>query len=248
VALVGDAGSVFTNPAGLATISHLALEAGYRPVEPSGFVGSGALAWRLRQLNLGGGVQYVDFGGGTAGGSDHQLVGVGSLVYRVGLLALGASARGARRVTAGRTDTGISGDIGVAIAVFDIMALAFSVQNVSGNWERASALALPRTTRAGFTMNYTDPQESFRLLSTIEVQWPEGTGARLVLGGEGGLVVGGVGLIARAAYGSRPASGGSRLAFGGSVALARVLLDYARESATTTAGESRHRFGMRFTW
>ena len=50
VAMVGDAGSVFTNPAGLATIRHIALEGGYRAMPLDGRLASAALGMRLRQF------------------------------------------------------------------------------------------------------------------------------------------------------------------------------------------------------
>ena len=245
-ALVGDAGSVFSNPAGLVTVSHLSFEGNYRSASPSGFAAAGALAWRLSRFNFGGGLQYFDQGGSGSGSSDHELVGVGSMVYRFGLLALGVSARGVERVVGSQTLNGVSGDIGVALAVFDIMALAFAVQNVNGNWDENGGLALPRLTRLGFNMNYTDPQEGFRLQSTIEGQWREGSSARVVIGVEAGMTVHRVGFQARAGYGSRVGNG-SRIAFGGTVVLSRFSIDYARE-ASVVAGESRHRLGMRVTW
>jgi len=51
-------------------------------------------------------------------------------------------------------------------------------------------------------MNYVDPQQSFRLMSVLEVQWPEGRGQRLVAGGEAHGDQG-VGVVGRLAYGSK---------------------------------------------
>ncbi len=248
-ALVGDAGAVFSNPAALATISHFAVEAGYRRAPADGYVINGALAGRIRQFDLGGGIQYVDSGlGPSSQATRYEVLGVGSAVYRFGLMALGASAKLARRstLTAGE-QRGASADVGVAIAVFDIMALAFSVQNVRGNWDDTGGLPMPRLSRFGFTMNYVDPQETFRLLSTLEVQWPEGSGSRLVLGAEGGIVVTGVGVIGRVAYGSRPTGVGAAMTYGGSLALSRGTIDYAYVSPLIP-GDSRHRIGMRLTF
>jgi hypothetical protein len=126
------------------------------------------------------------------------------------------------------------------------MALAFSVQNVAGNW-RSTALEIPRLTRLGFTMNYVDPQESFRLLSTLEVQWPEGRGMRLVLGAEAGVVVSGVGIVGRAGYGGQSAGlPNAKWSVGGTVTLGAVDLDYAYR-ARDLLDEAAHHIGLRVT-
>ncbi|HEX9579910.1 MAG TPA: hypothetical protein VF970_02270 [Gemmatimonadales bacterium] len=245
-ALVGDASSVFTNPAGLATVHHVALEGTWRREAPRRVL-TGALGWRLGQLDLGVGLQYLGHDTLAAGSSDapYEALGVGSLVYRFGLMALGGSVRHYRVTTAGPLERATSGDLGLAIAVFDIMALAVSVQHVGGNWDDGSAIPLPRRTRAGFTMNYVDPQESFRLLSTIEMSWESGVGSRLTLGAEGGVVLQGVGLVARAAHRSR-AAGSTQPGFtyGGSIALGDLQVDYAY-AVRDALGDQAHRFGAR---
>lgn len=264
VAMVGDAGAVFHNPAGLATIRHIALEAGYFSAPFDARQTTAAFAWRFGQFNLGAGVKYFDFGeepevvpdpatGGVTGmptGATiraSEVLGVGSLIYRFGLIAFGGSVKLARQTVADARDEGVSGDVGLAIAFFDIMALGLSVQNLRGNWDGSSTLVMPRVTRTGFTMNYVDPQESFRLLSTIEMQWAEGRGARLVIGAEGGLVVSGLGVIVRTAYGStRSNSARSRLTYGLTLGLARLSVDYAYEP-TNLLGDAAQRFGIRLT-
>jgi hypothetical protein len=217
----------------------------------SGRVLTAAGAWRLRQFHLGGGVQYFSFEAGPPlpqnPARPHEMLVTGALVYRFGLLAAGASAKVVNTSTGGVRERGVGGDLGLAIAVFDIMAIGFSVQNLSGNFERNSALAMPRLTRLGFTMNYVDPQESFRLLSALEIQWPEGRGARGVIGGEAGTVIRGLGVVGRLAYGSRWAAyQPSAVTYGGSLVLSRLTFDYCFEPAET--GTSRHRLGVRFTW
>jgi len=244
--LMGDAASVFGNPAGLAIIRHIAVEGDYRWTGTGEYVATAAGAWRIRQFDLGGGVQYV--GPATLGPRNTEMLGVGSLVYRFGLIAVGGSVKDLRLNTAGVQDRAIGADLGLAIAVFDIMAPAFSVQNVGGNLRDSSGIILPRLSRFGFTMNYVDPQESFRLMSVLEVQWPKGRGSRVVIGGEAGTVIKGVGVVGRLAYGSKwvdyqPAA----VTFGGSVVLGRVIADYAFEP-TTALPESRHRFGLRLAF
>lgn len=253
VALIGDAGAVFSNPAGLATISHLALEGGYRSAPGGAWLASGALGWRLGQFDLGVGARVFDYGtdpasyGAGAAADGREMLGVASLVYRFGLIAVGASGKFARRRVAGDEVDASSGDAGLAVAFFDIMALAFAVQNLGGNWQDTGALAMPRLTRLGFTMNYTDPQESFRLLSTVEIQWPEGAGPRAVIGGEGGVVVRGIGVLVRAAYGGRSPSGLDRqVTFGGTVTAGALKLDYATRERDLL-GARAHYFGIRLT-
>lgn len=243
VSLLGDAAAVFVNPAGLAIIRNIAVEGTYRRTKTGEYVATAAGAWRLRQFDVGGGMQYV--GPATAGPRNTEILGVGSLVYRFGLIALGASVKDLRLNTAGVRDRAVGADLGLAVAVFDILALAFSVQNVGGNLRDASSIALPRLSRFGFTMNYVDPQESFRLRSVLEVQWPETRGTRVVIGGEVGTVLKGVGVVGRLAYGSRWAGyQPAAVTYGASVVLGRVIADYAFEP-TPALPDSRHRIGLR---
>src|SRR5439155_227137 len=106
--------------------------------------------------------------GGTAFGPSYtsaDLLGVSTLVFRTGLGALGATAKYARETVGGARVDAWAGDVGLAIAVFDLMALGVSVQNIGGDFgPAAGGLHLPRRTRAGFTLNYVDPQGTLRLL------------------------------------------------------------------------------------
>ncbi len=256
VALVGDAASVFSNPAGLATLSHIGLEGGYRSLPSQGGAVAGAIAWRLRQFDLGLGGAYLDHGndptnfpplGSPATADAKERMGVGSLVYRFGIIAMGGSVKYVRIDADTAQQRAVSGDMGLAIAIFDIMAFGFSIQNIGGNWRGESSLVMPRLTRFGFTMNYVDPQESFRLLSTVEWQWPEGLSSRFIGGVEAGVVLSGVGIIGRGAYGSQPeGSELSKFTVGGSVAIARLSLDYAYQPSDPW-GRRAHRFGVRLT-
>jgi hypothetical protein len=255
-ALVGDAASVFSNPAGLATLSHIGLEGAYRSLPSQGGAVNGALAWRLRQFDLGFGGAYLDHGndpanfpplGSPATADARERMVVGSLVYRFGIIALGGTVKYVRIDADTAQQRALSGDGGIAVAIFDIMAFGFSIQNIGDNWRGESTLDMPRLTRFGFTMNYVDPQESFRLLSTIEWQWPEGFSSRFIGGLEAGIVLSGVGIIGRGAYGSRPAgSEVSKFTAGGSVAIARLSLDYAYQPRDPW-GRRAHRFGLRLT-
>jgi len=257
-ALMGDAGAVFANPAGLALVRHVALEASYHGAPFDAYQSTAALGLRLGQFDLGGGFQYFGYGaeaeivpdpatGGVTGlptgatVSGREYLAVGTAIYRLGLLAFGGSIKAVGQRVSDLTDRGVTGDLGIAVALFDIAALGFAVQNVSGNWRDASALVLPHLTRLGFTMNYVDPQETFRLLSTLEVQWPEAADARVVLGVEGGIVVSGVGVLARGAYGSRPANAAiSKFSTGLSITIGGLTVDYAYTPMALLGGGEQH--------
>ena len=138
-----------------------------------------------------------------------------------------------------------AGDAGLAIAVFDIMAVGVSVQNIGG--DLGAGALLPRRTRAGLTLNYTDPQGTYRLLTTLEGQWTRNRSAVLVQGVEGGIVTGGVGLVARAGYATRATvTDASRFTFGGGIVLGRLGLDYAFQGYDALGGGT-HRVGIRWT-
>lgn len=261
-ALMGDAGAVFANPAGLALIHSVSLEAGYHGAPFDAYQASGALGIRIGQLDVGFGLQHFDFGsepevvpdpatGGVTGiptggrVAARELLASGSLIYRLGLLAFGGTVKTVDQHVADLRERGVSGDIGLAIALFDLAAFGFVVQNVSGNWNRESALSLPRLTRFGFTMNYVDPQETFRLLSTLELQWPQEASTRFVFGLEGGVVMSGVGVLIRGAYGSRPADAAvSRFTTGLSLTVGGLTVDYAY-TPTVLLGGGEQRIGLR---
>lgn len=255
-AMMGDAGAVFTNPAGLATIRNVALESSYRTTPLDGYMVLGALAWRLKQLNFGAGLQYFDRGVLLANRLDsavaapassqksYEWLAVGSLIYRYGLIAFGGSVKAARQQAEGvqRRATGV--DAGLTLAVFDIMALGFAVQNIGGNLRADSDLELPKLSRFGFTMNYVDPQETLRLLSSIEVQWPEGRESRVVLGIEGGVVISGVGVKGRLGWGGSELGDRTNFTFGASLDIGRTNVDFSSERESLL-GETAQRIGVR---
>ena len=61
-ALVGDAGALFANPAGIATIRHLSIEGSYEPYLAGSAVSAAALALRVQRWTLGFGAQALDYG------------------------------------------------------------------------------------------------------------------------------------------------------------------------------------------
>jgi len=120
-----------------------------------------------------------------------------------------------------------------------------SVQNIGG--DLGGGMHLPRRTRAGFTMNYVDPQGTYRLLTTVEGQWPDTGSAFIVVGLEAGVVTHGVGLVGRTGYvGHSVATTASPFTFGGTVELGRLHLDYAYRGFDAPAGDT-HRLGLRWT-
>lgn len=258
VAILGDAAGVFASPTALATLRHAGLEAAYRAAPGEAFIMSAALGWRMRQFDLGVGGRLLDFGtnpdqylggGVSTGTSAREVLGTASLVYRFGIIALGATGKYTRRTVGDVWTGGVSGDAGLAFAFFDIMAIAFAVQNIGGNWRDTSSLVMPRLTRLGFTMNYVDPQESFRLMSTFEMMWRAGESARGVLGLEAGAVLkGALGIIGRGGWSGRPdVLSESEFTFGGTVQVGTLMLDYAYRDQDLL-GEAGHYFGARFTF
>jgi hypothetical protein len=104
---------------------------------------------------------------------------------------------------------------------------------------------LPRRTRAGFTLNYVDPQGTARLLTTLEGQWPSPGSAFVVLGVEGGVVARGMGVLGRLAYVGHSAVTSGPFTAGASVELGRLHLDYAYRADDALG--ARHRVGLRWT-
>ena len=261
-ALVGDAGAMFANPAGIATIHHLAIEGSYEPYLAGSAVSTAAVALRVSRFTWGFGAQALDYGsepeivpdpatggrrGMATGASFHpyEALATTSLVYRRGFIALGVNAKYNRQQIGSEVNDAWAGDAGLAIAVFDIMAVGVSVQNIGG--DLGAGALLPRRTRAGLTLNYTDPQGTYRLLTTLEGQWTRNRSAVLVQGVEGGIVTGGVGLVARAGYATRATvTDASRFTFGGGIVLGRLGLDYAFQGYDALGGGT-HRVGIRWT-
>ena len=238
-ALVGDAGAIFANPAGLATIHHLAVEGAYESYPAGNTLSSGALALRVSRFTWGAGAAAL---GPTYTQAD--LLGVSSLVFRTGIVALGTSVKYARETIGGSRLDAWAGDAGLAIAVFDLMAFGVSVQNIGG--DLGAGLHLPRRTRAGFTLNYVDPQGTYRLLTTLEGQWPSEGTAFLILGVETGMVTHGLGLLARVGYvGHSAATTASPFTAGAGIELGRLHLDYAYRADDDLG--ARHRVGLRWT-
>jgi len=250
-ALVGDAGAVFSNPAGIATIRHLSVEGAYQRFPGGTAVGSGALALRAGRLSWGFGAAALDTSGALVRATD--LLGLSSLVFRASFIALGTSVKYVRETLGATTADAWAGDVGVAIAIFDLMAFGASVQNLGG--DLGGGARLTRRSRAGLTMNYVDPQGAYRLLTTLEGQWPSGGAgaAFLIAGVEGGVVVHGTGIVARVGYaGHSTSTDAAPFSYGAGVELGRLHVDYAYRASETgtgagSSGGGTHRFGLRWT-
>lgn len=261
VALVGDAGALFANPAGLATIRHLALEGSHQYYLAGSAITTAAVALRVGRVTWGFGAQALDYGsepeivpdpatggrrGMATGATFHpyEALAVSSIVYRRGMLAFGVSAKYDRQQFGSAVADAWAGDVGFTLAVFDIMAFGISVQNLGG--DLGDEARLPRRTRVGLVLNYTDPQGVFRLLTTLEGQWRSDGAPVLIQGVEGGLVTGGVGIVGRIGYATRPAvTDASRVTLGAGVVFGRLQVDYAWQGFRVLGGT--HRLGVRWT-
>lgn len=242
VALPGDAGSVFVNPAALATIRHFAMEGSYEQYPAGTTLSSAAAAVRVGHFDYG--IAAHALRPDAASGQPADVLALSALVFRFGMIALGTSLKYVRQGDAAPQVEAWAGDLGVTIALFDIFALGASRQNLGG--DLGAGAHLPRSTRVGFTMNFVDPQGSARLLTTVEGQWEEGQSSVLVAGAEAGVIMGGgIGIIARVGVsGQSSSSVMSPLALGAGVAVGRLQLDYAYRSYD--ASGASHRFGVRW--
>jgi hypothetical protein len=245
-AVVGFAGSVFVNPSGIATIGSLSAEGAYtRHPDRSTHV-TGAVAVRLGQFDFGVGYGRLRLRD-TATVRANDLW-IGSVVYRFGLTAFGASVKYVSvKDSAGAVSESVTSAAGVTVAVFDIAALALSVQNLGRDALSGAPLTLPTTTHLGFTLNFVDPQSTIRLLGTVEAIWTEGESSRTVWGLETGVVLAGVGVAGRLGHGGQPVGSGlSKWAYGAGLELGRFHLDWAHQSESIFGG-GVHRFGARWT-
>ena len=141
--------------------------------------------------------------------------------------------------------------MGVAIAVFDLMAFGASVQNLGG--DLGGGASLTRRTRAGLTMNYVDPQGAYRLLTTLEGQWPAGGAAAfLIVGVEGGVVTRGTGIVGRVGYaGHSVSTDASPFSYGAGhwfEAPLAFLLDHANQARRSALFEGRERHYYEIDW
>lgn len=253
VALAGDAGSLFANPAAIATVRRWAVEGSFERHLDGAQYTTAAFAARFGRLTWGVGAQAFTFGdepeiiGGTPTGATFtaaDLLATGTLVYRFSLIAVGASAKYARQSVADWAADTWAADVGAVMAVYDIAALGFAVQNLGGGLDANAGL--PTRTRLGMTLNFTDPEGTVRALSSVEGRWTEGEPGAFVAGAETGVVMGGVGLLGRVGF-VTPGDGrdGSRWTVGGGLVLGHLRLDYAYRDFDVL-GDATHRLGVRW--
>lgn len=246
VPVIGDAGSVFVNPAGLAAVPHLSVEGAFDRYAGTATQSMAAVGLRVGQFDVGAGLHYVKFDD-TAATRDN-LVYTGTGVYRFGLIAVGGSLKYVSVTDSARqTASAVTGDLGTTIAVFDILALAVSVQNVGQHVLTNGGLDLPTTTHAGVTFNFVDPQGTLRLRGILESVWSQREARRTVIGAEAGVSVGGVTVTARAGFGAQPqGSGASEQSYGATLGLRRIKVDWAYQRRTVL-GSDVERIGIRWT-
>jgi hypothetical protein len=244
-ALNGDAGAVFVNPAGLATIRHVGLEGSLQRFSDGSVLNRGAGALRIYRFDIGAGYQYLKYAGSNALYS--SLRWTGAVVYRRGMIALGGNLNYTSVADSARAiDRSLSGGFGLQVAVFDIMALGVSVQDFGDHAIGGVGLTLPTTTKVGYMLNFVDPQSKARLLMTIEGIFTAGQEARATVGAEAGVVISGIGIVARGGYGKAPADvqigeGSAGL----TLILSRIVsVDYAYQPRTPLGGQL-HQFGVR---
>jgi hypothetical protein len=177
----------------------------------------------------------------------------GAVAYRRGILSVGGGVKYLRqRIETGGPDavtaSGVSGDVGLAIAIFDIAAFGVVAQNLGGNLTTSTGAAapLPRTTRAGMTLNFIDPQGTTRLLMTADWIAPPGGDSWWALGAEGGVISRGIGGLGRIGFAAGRADSDRReFVYGLGIVVRGVYLDYAYQGYDA-AGSAAHRFGLRW--
>jgi hypothetical protein len=248
VALPGYAGALFVNPAGIAPIRVLSVEAGFSRTPDRATYGMAAAAGRLGRFNLGFGLRYLRFPGESP--TYDNLSWVGAVVYRYGSIAVGA---GGKYVSVEERDgpitRSVTSGLAVQVAFFDIAALALSLQNLGQVRLSGDGLNLPDALHLGFSLNLLDTYSNGRLLATIESVWSEQDRGRTVLGLEAGAAVGGLGIVARIGSGRQPGLAGGLLSnttFGASLLLGRARIDYAFQRRSAI-GRDVHLAGMRWT-
>jgi hypothetical protein len=248
VALPGYAGALFVNPAGLAPIRVLSIEAGFSRRPDHSTYAMLAAATRAGRFNLGLGARYLLFSADSSTYDNLSWVGAG--VYRWGGIALGASTKYVSvEQRNGPITRSLTGDLALQVAFFDIGAVALSAQNLAARRLSGSGLQLPSSLHLGVSLNLLDTYSNGRLLATVESVWSAGEHGRTVFGLEAGAAVSGIGLVGRVGTGRQPGLAGGLLSpttFGGSILIGRARLDYAFQHRSAL-GRNVHLVGARWT-
>lgn len=243
-AMLGYAGSVFSNPGGIAPVRILSLEGAAARFDSISTFFSGAAAFRAGRVNAGAGIRYLNYDDGQP--LRDNLEGQAAVTLRIKGIAWGLGA-GYVSVedSAGEVSRTLSAGGSLTVYFFDIAALGFSARNL-GDWHVSGrTLELPDEVRLGFSLNLVDTYSNWRLLATVERIWFGGDG-ETVAGIEGGAVIEGVGIVLRAGVaGRQPDSPYTPGTLGGSLVLGRAAIDYAYLERRTQA--PLHLFGLRWT-
>jgi hypothetical protein len=246
VAVHGDAGAMFVNPAGIASVRHAGIEATYHYSHSQPVEGSAAAAFRLGQFTLGGGAHYLRLDPESPNADN--LLTQGTAVYRWGIFAVGASGKYiSLEDTTGHVRRSATGDIGLLMAIFDLVAVGASFQNVGREDLSGGGVALPPSSHLGLVFNFTDPQTTWTARVIWEKVWMEDEESRSKIAAELGAMVGGAYVTVRAGTGGRRAeTKQSESSYGASVGFRRVAIDYAYQRRNAL-GEDVQRIGFRFT-
>lgn len=262
--VVGDEGSIFVNPAGMAPIRHLSLGLSYQQGLFGTRLSTAALAIRLgKSFDVGFGAMYLDLGGdsvvvqdptpgSTTGTTTGEVISawnglaVGALAYRRGMISIGASVKVLHEQIGGfapsYSRSTVAGDLGFAIAVFDIMSIGGVVQNLGGGARSTTGATepLPRTWRMGFTLNFIDPQGTARLMATTDWVKPPGGDSYWAFGFETGVVAGGIGLLGRVGLATGRAATDRRFySLGAGLLVKSLRVDYAWQPYATLGSDQR---------
>lgn len=248
VALPGYAGALFVNPAGLAPIRVLSVEAGFSVTPDRATYAMAATASRVGRFNFGVGGRYLRFPDTSPTYDNLSWVAAG--VFRYGGIALGASGKYISvEARDGPIARALTADLALQVAFFDIAALALSAQNLGQARLSGGGLTVPEALHLGFSLNLLDTYSNGRLLATIESVWSSGDHGRTVIGLEVGAAVRGLGIVGRVGSGRQPGLTGNLLSnttFGASLLLGRARLDYAFQHRSAL-GSDVSLFGVRWT-
>jgi hypothetical protein len=246
VGLPGFAAVVFDNPSAIGPIRVLSLEGAYARLPDDRWYTTGAAAARYGPVTVGGGYRYLRFA--DASPVSDNLLSTAGVTWRLKGVYLGASGKYVSvEDSSGTVFRTLTQDLGVTLAFFDIAALGLVFQNLGRTPLSGPRLELPSSTRLGFSFNLIDSYSSGRLLLVTETIWADDTPRRTVIGLEGGVVLGEVGVVARIGTGGQaPGSGTGKTSYGGSLVLSRARLDYAYQKRSAI-GRSVHLVGVRWT-
>jgi hypothetical protein len=246
VPLTGDAAVVFVNPAAIGPIRRLSVEGSYARLADDRWYTTGAAALRVGPVSAGGGYRYLAYpDGGPVRGNLQWVAAVASRIapFHLGLAAKYVSVED----SSGTIYRTLTEDASLTLAFFDIASVALVFEHLGRTRLTGARLDLPAATHLGFSLNLIDTYSNGRLLATFETIWPADAERRTVIGLEGGVVFGGVGLVARVGHGAQSVgSGAGKTAYGASIVLGRARLDYAFQPRTAI-GRSVHLMGVHWT-